>query len=135
MLAFAQQPAVSKLYGTFKSGDVMVTTFTQGLAWVDAQTYQILRLRTDLLKPLLEVKLEKQTTEINYAEVHFKGIENGFWLPKEVNVTVGWDGKSLRNQHEYSGFQVFNVAATQKIDKPKSSQQASELSADPASQP
>lgn len=135
VLAFAQQPTRSKLYGTFKSGDALMTTFTQGLAWVDAQTYQILRLRTDLLKPLPEVKLERQTTEINYAEVHFKSIEGGFWLPQEVNVTVGWDGKSLRNQHEYSAFQVFNVAATQKIDKPKPSQQASELSAEPGSQP
>jgi hypothetical protein len=71
VLAYAQQPAKSKLYGTFKSGDVLMTTFTQGLAWVDAQTYQILRLRTDLLKPLPEVKLKRQTTEIDYAEVHF----------------------------------------------------------------
>ncbi|HXJ92778.1 MAG TPA: hypothetical protein VMT20_07830 [Terriglobia bacterium] len=135
VLAYAQLPAKSKLYGTFKTGDVLMTTFTQGLAWVDAQTYQILRLRTDLLKPLPEVKLEKQTTEIDYAEVHFKGIESGFWLPKEVNVTVGWDGKSLRNQHEYSAFQVFNVAATQKIDKPKSRQQAAGLTPEPESQP
>ena len=135
VLAYAQQPAESKLYGTFKSGDVLMTTVPQGLAWVDSQTYQILRLRTDLLKPLPEVKLERQTTEIGYAEVHFKGIENGFWLPKEVNVTVGWDGKSLRNQHEYSGFQVFNVAATQKIDKPKPSQQAAGLAPEPESQP
>jgi hypothetical protein len=52
-----------------------------------------------------------------------------------VNVTVGWDGKSLRNQHEYSAFQVFNVAATQKIDKPKSPQQAAGLSLEPQSQP
>jgi hypothetical protein len=135
VLAFAQQPAKSKMYGTFKSGDVLMTTFTQGLAWVDAQTYQIIRLRTDLLKPLPEVRLEKQTTEIDYAEVRFKGVDGGFWLPKEVNVTVGWDGKNLRNQHEYSGFQVFNVAATQRIDKPKSSQQVSDLSGEPGSRP
>ena len=135
VVAFAQQPAKSKLYGTFKSGDVLMTTFTQGLAWVDAQTYQILRLRTDLLKPLPEVKLDKQTTDVDYAEVHFKGIDNGFWLPKDVNVTVAWDGKTLRNQHEYSAFQVFNVAATQKIDKPKPSQQAAGLTPEPESQP
>jgi hypothetical protein len=135
VLAFAQQPAESKLYGSFKSGDTRVTTFSQGLAWVDAQTYQILRLRTDLLKPLPEVKLEKQTTDITYAEVHFKGMNDGFWLPKEVDVTVGWNGKKLRNQHEYSGFQVFNVAATQKINKPKAQQQASDISSEPNSQP
>ena len=119
VLAFAQVPAKSKLYGTFKSRDRFVTTFTQGLAWIDPQTYQILRLRTDLLKPLPEVRLERQTTEIAYSEVRFKGVEGSFWLPKNVSVTVQWAGRSLRNQHEYSGFKVFNVASVEKVSKPK----------------
>jgi len=119
VLAFAQVPAKSKLYGTFKSRDRYVTTFTQGLVWIDPGTYQILRLRTDLLKPLPEVRLERQTTEIAYSEVRFKGVEGSFWLPKDVSVTVEWAGRSLRNQHEYSGFKVFNVASIEKVSKPK----------------
>jgi tetratricopeptide (TPR) repeat protein len=119
VVAFAQIPSRSKLYGTFKSRDNLVTTFTQGLAWIDPQTYQILRLRTDLLRPLPEVRLERQTTEIAYSEVRFKGVEGSFWLPKDVTVTVEWAGRSLRNEHEYSGFKVFNVASMEKVSKPK----------------
>jgi len=119
VLAFAQVPAKSKLYGTFKSHNSLATTFTQGLVWIDPQTYQILRLRTDLLKPLPEVRLERQTTEIAYSEVRFKGVEGSFWLPKEVTVTVQWAGRSLRNEHEYSGFKVFNVASIEKVSRPK----------------
>ena len=36
-----------------------MTTFSQGLAWVDSESYEITRLRTDLLMPLPEVKLER----------------------------------------------------------------------------
>ena len=118
LVAFAQQPAKARLNGTFKSSGVSLTTFTQGLAWIEAHTYQIARLRTDLLRPLEEVKLEGQTTEIAYSEVHFKGMTEGFWVPKQVTVTVDWNGKRLRNEHHYSEFKLFQVAATEKQGKP-----------------
>jgi len=124
LVAFAQQPAKARLSGTFKSGGVSLTTFTQGLAWIDSHSHQIIRLRTDLLRPLPEVNLEGQTTEIAYGEVHFKGITEGFWVPKEVTVSVDWNGKHLRNEHRYSEFKIFNVEATERIRKPKQTGQA-----------
>jgi len=119
VIAFAQQPKKARLNGVFKSGEVTMLTFTQGLAWVDASTYQILRIRTDLLTPLPAVRLERETTEIDYGEVHFKTLAEAFWLPRAVTVTVGWNGKNLRNEHEYSDFKLFNVASSQKVRNPK----------------
>jgi len=119
LVAFAQQPAKARLNGTFKSGGVSLTTFTQGLAWIDCKNYQITRLRTDLLRPLPEVKLEGQTTEIAFSEVHFKGMAEGFWVPRQVTVTVDWNGKHLRNEHHYSEFKLFQVEATEKQGNPK----------------
>jgi hypothetical protein len=119
VVAFAQQPATARVNGAFKSGDTSMATFTQGLAWIDSQSYQITRLRTDLLKPLPEVNLERQTTEIAFGEVHFKGVPAGFWLPQRVTVTVDWNGKHFRNEHRYSEFKVFNVETVEKRGKPK----------------
>ena len=119
VIAFAQRPEKARLYGIFKMGATSIPTFSQGLAWVDAETYEIARLREDLLKPLPEVRLDKQTTEIEFTETHFKSITEGFWLPREVKVTVDWSGKSLLNKHEYSDFRLFNVGATEKIGNPK----------------
>lgn len=127
VVAFAQLPTKSKLYGMFKYSGNSVATFTQGVAWINPQTYQILRLRTDLLQPLPEVKLGRQTTDISYGEVHFKGVDRAFWLPRDVTVTVSWGSRNLRNEHQYSGFRVFNIASTEKVSKPKMpAQQASE---------
>jgi hypothetical protein len=63
--------------------------------------------------------LERETTEIAYGEVHFKGMAEGFWVPQQVTVTVDWNGKHLRNEHRYSEFKLFQVAATEKLGKPK----------------
>jgi tetratricopeptide (TPR) repeat protein len=119
VLAFAQRPEKARVYGVFKRGENSMPTFSQGLAWVDAEKYVILRLRTDLLRPLPEVRLDKETTEIDFAENHFKSITTGFWLPREVTVSVDWNGKKLRNTHEYSDFRVFNVGTTQRMGTPK----------------
>jgi hypothetical protein len=125
VVAFAQRPEKAHLNGTFKMGETSMVTFTQGLAWVDAENYEILRLRTDLLKSLPEVRLDKETTDIDFAENHFKSNAEGFWLPRQVKVSVVWNGRSLMNTHEYSDFKLFNVGATQKIGKPKEAAQAS----------
>jgi len=119
VIAFAQQPGKARLNGTFVSGHVIVTTYSQGLAWIDSQNYQIIRLRADLLKPSQEIHLEKETTDITYGEVHFKDLPIGFWVPKEVTVAVDWNNRHLRNEHRYSEFKVFNVQATEKHGQPK----------------
>jgi hypothetical protein len=130
VVAFAQKPGKARLNGAFKLADITMTTFSQGLAWIDAQSYQITRLRTDLLRPLPEINLERETTEIAYGEVRFKGIAGAFWLPQQVTVTVDWNGKHLRNEHRYSEFKVFNVEATEKIRKPKEVGQAASQTPD-----
>jgi hypothetical protein len=131
VIAFAQQPARARLQGGFKFGQTTMTTFSQGLAWIDSQNYQITRLRSDLLRPLPEINLERITTEIAYGEVQFKGIAAAFWLPQQVTVAVDWSGKHLRNEHRYSEFKLFNVEATQKIRKPKELGETSEQASSP----
>ena len=84
---------------------------------MDPRTYQIVRMRTDLLRPLTKVRLNRQTTEIHYAEVNFKDSPAPLWLPQEVTVTVEWKGKTYRNSHTYSNFKHFNVGAEEKRKK------------------
>jgi hypothetical protein len=126
VIAFAQDPITAKLVGYFKLGPRSVPILLQGLAWVDTQSYQIVRIRTDLLKPLSEVQLKRVTTQIDYQEVRFKQLAQGFWLPKDVTVTVDWRGKTLRNEHQYSHFEMFNVRTSQQIGKPPTSKDVTE---------
>ena len=119
VVAFAQIPSKAHLRGLFKAGQSWLPTFSQGLAWIDPSSYQIVRLRTELLRPLPELRLERESTEINFSQVGFKRITQTFWLPQQVTVAINWDGKQLRNTHEYSDFRLFSVDATEKVGKPK----------------
>ncbi len=119
VVAFAQDPMRSEMVGMFNFSGQSVYIFVQGLAWIDAQNYQIIRLWTDLLKPLSAVRLKQETTRIQYQQVHFKEIAQAFWLPKTVTVTVDWKGKMLRNLHQYSDYRLFHVGTQQRIHEPK----------------
>jgi len=131
VIAFAQQPAKARVNGAFKSGETTIATFSQGLAWIDPQSYQITRLRTDLLRPLPEVNLQRVTTEIVYGEVHFKGTDAGFWVPQQVTVSVDWNGKHLRNEHRYSEFKLFRVDANEKVGTRREQGQTPKPTSDP----
>jgi hypothetical protein len=119
VIAYAQIPEKTSLYGTFTYGHTTRMTYTQGLAWVDGENYQIVRITSDLLRPLPEVRLQKETTDITFSEAQFKQVTQKFWLPAAVTVTLDWNGRTYRNNHAYSEFLVSNVEATQKIGKPK----------------
>ena len=113
VVAFAQYPGKARLAGAFRVNGAPLSFYFQGLAWIDAGTYEIVRMRQDLLAPLPEVRLERQTTEIDFGAVRFKKFTAEFWLPQRVSVAVDWNGKRLRNEHRYSKFELFNVHATE----------------------
>jgi hypothetical protein len=125
VIAFAQRPEKARINGSFKMGATSMPTFSQGLVWVDPDNFEIIRMRTDLLRPLPDVRLDKETTEIDFTENHFKSIAEGFWLPRDVTVSVTWNGKTLRNRHGYSDFKLFSVGASEKIGKPKQVEETS----------
>ncbi len=118
VVAFAQKPERARMMGSFKSNDASAITLVQGVAWIDPATFQITRLRTDLLAPQSRVRLQRQTTEIQFKEVSFKEVATTFWLPEEVAVTVDWKGRTFRNVHHYSDFKLFNVEAKEEKKLP-----------------
>jgi tetratricopeptide (TPR) repeat protein len=114
VVAFAQRAETAKMIERFNTENASVLVLLQGVAWIDAATYRIIRMRTDLLKPPTGVRLERQTTEIRFQQIPFAEIATALWLPQEVAVTVDWKGKTFRNSHRYSDFKLFNVATEER---------------------
>jgi hypothetical protein len=126
VVAYAQEPGKSRIYGSFQQGKNISVTFSQGIAWIDSENYEIVRLTSDLLRPASLARLDKETTAIDFTEVQFKRQAQRFWLPNDVMVTLDWNGRVLRNKHVYSDFLVSNVDSSQKIAKPKDAEKTAE---------
>ncbi len=119
VVAFAQKPQTAKMVTRFVTDKGSALILTQGVAWIDATSFHIIRLHTDLLNPLPTIRLQKQTTEIQFQQVSFNGGNTNLWLPQEVKVMVDWRGRVLRNQHRYSAFRLFNVEAKEERKMPQ----------------
>jgi tetratricopeptide (TPR) repeat protein len=119
VIAFAERPAQAKMLEEFKMKARSAVLLVQGLAWVDAASYRVLRMRTELLNPVPEIKLDGQTTDVRFSEVRFSAKDDPFWLPEDVSVLFRWNGRVYHNQHHYSDYAVFQVKTRQHIKAPK----------------
>jgi len=108
VVCFAETPGNAAVAGRFDWNGRTTNLFYQGLAWIDSDG-QITRMRLDLLRPHLEVGLERQTTEIQFGQVHFPGTDASRWLPLKVTVTTVEYGRKFRNRHKYSDYCAFTV--------------------------
>lgn len=115
VVAFAQNPKARTVVERAQMGAQSAVILVQGVAWIDLSNYHIIRLRTELLAPPPYMELEKQTTEIDYGQVRFKGVADTLWLPRQVIVTIEWNGQSFRNISSYSKYQLFKVHTNLKM--------------------
>jgi hypothetical protein len=96
-----------------------VHMLVQGIAWIDEETSQILRLRSDLLVPLYSIGLNQLTTEVNFSEIRLQDA-TPLWLPREVSVhifmsqysyqNVDYYEQLYRNEHRYTDYRRFRVS-------------------------
>jgi len=112
VVGFAQDPDRVPSVGILRIGDASGALLVQGLAWIDSQTSQILRIITWLLAPRTDVGLSSQTSTVDFYPVQPSGSERVFWLPRDVVVEAVYRGMWARNTHHYSNFKLFRVEST-----------------------
>lgn len=121
VVGFAQQPGKATLPLTMREREgVVVHMLLQGVAWVDKNNFQIIRMRTDLLAPRSEIGLKQQTTEVTFNEVKLLDVATPLWLPSDVKVYVDFKPQDIdygqfyertyRNEHRYANYQRYRVA-------------------------
>jgi tetratricopeptide (TPR) repeat protein len=91
----------------------------RGRAWIAADSYQILRLETDLIAPVPEIRLVTDRTIIEYGPVHFRENEVDMWLPQSAELYYDWKGRRSHRRHGFSNYLLFSVEDKQRISAPK----------------
>jgi len=91
----------------------------KGRAWIAADTYEVLRLETDLLEPVKTVRLEREHTAIEYGPVDFRKGSVRLWLPQLADLYIEYHGHRYQRRHKFSDFQLFLVESAQVVKSPK----------------
>jgi hypothetical protein len=112
VVGFAQDPERFRRAGKLRFGDQSIVALVQGLAWIDSQTSQLLRIRIWLLAPRMDIGLQFHDSTIDFYPVQPSGSEKVLWLPGDVTVETEYRGLWLRNTHHCSNFKLFRVEST-----------------------
>ena len=86
-----------------------------GRAWIDASTFQVLRLESDLLKPVEKIRLTREHIAIEFASVQFRTNHEQLWLPQSADLYVELDGHRFYRRHSFSNFKIFSTDSTQQV--------------------
>jgi tetratricopeptide (TPR) repeat protein len=100
----------------------------KGRVWISADSYQILRLETDLVAPMPQIRLVADHADIEYGPVKFRDGTVNMWLPKSAEVYYIWKGHRIHRRHSFSNYLLFAVDDRQKISVPKTDERTTESS-------
>jgi hypothetical protein len=103
----------------FRIGGKLVPVLLKGIAWIDAENYQIVHLETDLAEAMPEVKLYIEHQALDYGPVKFGNPARALWLPQHTEIYLESGGRRFRHRHTYSDYRIFSVDVGQKIGNPQ----------------
>ena len=105
VVAFVQEPEKSQLAGRAMINGHEYPILYQGIAWIEPDGFQLVRMRVDMLKPPPEVG--SQMMDIQLSEVRLPVAAKPLWFPRDVVVTRPVQGGALREKHQFSDYRVF----------------------------
>ncbi|HEV3276477.1 MAG TPA: hypothetical protein VG860_06640 [Terriglobia bacterium] len=114
VIAFTGHAAEEAVAGQYVLSGKVIPLILQGIAWIDAASFQVARMQTELLAPLSFAGLSRLSTSAVFQEVRFHKSPAVFWLPQVVDVTSDFFGQTYHNRHTYSDYQLFSVGTNQK---------------------
>jgi Tfp pilus assembly protein PilF len=91
----------------------------KGRAWISADNYDIIRLESDIVAPIPEIRLMADHTNIEYGPVNFRQANTTLWLPQSAEVYFAWLGRRIHRRHEFSNYLLFGIDDLQRINDPK----------------
>ncbi|MGB9512562.1 MAG: tetratricopeptide repeat protein [Candidatus Acidiferrum sp.] len=94
----------------------------KGRAWISADNYQVVRMETDMVAPMPQIRLLAEHTDIEYGPVNFRRDNVNLWLPHSAEVYFAWRGKQMHRRHSFTNYLLFGVDENQRIATPKNAE-------------
>ncbi len=91
----------------------------KGRAWISADTFHILRVESELVRPRPDIRLLTEHQTVDYGPVAFTEKNAELWLPKTVALYVDFRQRRYIRHHSFDHFMLFSVDAVEKPSAPR----------------
>lgn len=91
----------------------------KGRAWISADKFQILRIESELVKPIPAIQLGSEHQITEYGPVDFSSKNMQLWLPKQAEVYLDFRKRLYYRKHSFDHYMLFSVDAEEKRKEAK----------------
>lgn len=115
---FAQKTDRASRLRSYRLGTRYFRVGIRGRAWVSTETSQVLRMETDLVSKVPEIRLNAEHQNISYGPVPFQKKHLVLWLPLATETYLDFNGHRIHRRQDLSNYLLFWVEDRQQIEKP-----------------
>jgi tetratricopeptide (TPR) repeat protein len=125
---FSQKPSRASRLRSYRLGNQYFRVGIKGRAWISTASSQVLRLETDLVSKVPEIRLHAEHQDILYGPVPFQKKHLVLWLPLATETYLDFNGHRIHRRQDLSNYLLFWVDDRQQIEKPKTTEVPQEAS-------
>jgi Flp pilus assembly protein TadD len=115
LVHFQQRDDRPKRMQTFLVDSVPYPVMLKGRAWISADTFQVVRIESELMHPLPQIQLFAEHEIAEYAPVSFPRRQVELWLPKTAEVYLGFRAGRYHRKHSFDHYMLFSVDTEQQV--------------------
>lgn len=90
----------------------------KGRAWITADTFQIVHMEADMIKPMPEIQLLSEHQIVEYGPVPFPKKNTTLWLPKTAEIYFNFRKHRYYRRHSFDHYLLFSVDTNEKRKEP-----------------
>jgi len=103
----------------YRVGGDIYSLRLKGRAWITADKFQIVRIKSELINPIAKIQLRGEQQIVEYGPVQFKAKTEELWLPKSAEIYLDFRKHRYYRRHSFDHYMLFSIDATEKRNEPK----------------
>jgi tetratricopeptide (TPR) repeat protein len=119
LVHFKQREDRPARFHDYKVGSQVYSLRLKGRAWITADRFQIVRIESDLVKPMPEIQLRSEHQVVEYGPVPFQKKNLELWLPKSAEIYLDFRKHRYFRRHSFDHFMLFAVDSEERRNEPK----------------
>jgi len=99
---------------SYKVGKLVYPVKLKGRAWVSADKFQIVRIESEMVRPMPEIKLLSEHQVVEYGPIRFDRKNTSIWLPKSAEIYFDFRQHRYYRRHSFDHYMLFSVDSDEK---------------------
>jgi tetratricopeptide (TPR) repeat protein len=122
LLHFRQRDDRPNRFHEYKVGGLTYSANLKGRAWIAADTFQIVRIESELVNPMPQLQILNEHQTVEYGPVLFQRTNTELWLPKKAELYLDIHKRHYFRRHSFDHFMLFSVDSEEKVGQVKQKQ-------------